>query len=423
VTSEPRPRIRTKRRLTSLPPAFRGLWRYAKRAHVLLTATLAPARQALSRLLGGQLPRRTARTVEEIVTRGEGTMTVARAEQALTRAVPTGVPAEHRVFAAESEELVPRLAVAELPGGRVLGPYRAVITAGGTLVGELSPYFGTRSPAQNPVFLERRPGPATVIEGRVGVLTARGDVSYYHYLTDVLPRLEILERLDPSPERLYLPASLPFQRQLLELLQIPSERIIDADRVRHLKAGVLVVPGLPDADLKTPPWVVSWLRERLLSREPPAPRGRRLYLSRGRRRGSRIVRNEPEVVDALATLGFEVLDPGAMPVAEQIATFAAADLVVGPHGAALANLAFVSPGAGVVELFAPDYVQGCYWKICACLPGVTYRYLVGVGKPPRRGRMDGVDSDITIDVADLLGLLEGLLSDDQVVGREVVPRP
>lgn len=417
------PRIRTRRRLTSLPPAFRGLWRFAKRAHVIATAALAPGRQALSRWTGGQLPGSAARTVDEVVARGEGRMTVARGEERLVRAVPTGVPPEHPAFVADADELVPRLAVAELPRGRVLGPYRAVITTSGTLVGELSPYFGTRTPNENPVFIDMRPPAPTFATDRIGVLAARGDVSYYHYLTDVLPRLAILEGIDAPVQRLYVPASLPFQRQLLELLGIPAERVIDADRVRHLQAETLVVPGLPDADLKTPPWVVSFLRERLL--EPAFERvpGTRLYLTRGSRRGNRIVTNEAEVVRALAPLGFTVIDPGALPVAEQIATFAGAEWIVAPHGAALTNLAFATPGAAVVELFAPDYVQGCYWKISECVPGLSYRYLVGAGRPRPHNRMDGVDSDITVDVGALHALLEGLPRDDQVVRGEAVPGP
>lgn len=334
-------------------------------------------------------------------------MAIVRPEQRLERAVPAGVPEAHPTFAAEAEEVVPRVVVAELPGGRVTGPYRAVITAGGTLVGELSPYFGTERPNHNPVFVDvRMPAPLPV-PGSVGVLAARGDVSYYHFLTDVLPRLAILEEYGATPEHLYLPASLGFQRELIELLGISTDRVIDADRVRHLKAELLVVPGLPDRDLKTPPWIVDFLRSRLRPTSLQRVPGRRLYVTRGARRGNRVVTNEGEVRDALGDLGFTVIDPGAMPVIEQIGAFAEADSIVAPHGAALTNLAFASSGASVVELFAPDYVQGCYWKLSACVPGLRYSYLVGRGRAPRNGRMAGVDSDITVNVDQLLRLLGG----------------
>jgi len=386
---------------------MRPVWPYAKRVYTVAVGAVAPLTRALSRVRDGQLPHRTARSVEEVLTRGEGEMTVARDEQRLMRSLPLGIPADHPTLAAQTDEIVPRVALAELPGGRVLGPYRAVITARGTLVGELSPYFGTSRPDEHPVFLDLLAPAPTFVAGRVGVLAARGDASYYHYLIDVLPRLGLLED-HPAVQRLYLPTSLPFQRQLIELLAIPSACIIDSDRVRHLQAEMLVVPGLPDVDLKTPPWVVRFLRDRLLPVAAGRVPGARIYVTRGDRPGSRIVINEPEVVAALGELGFRVVDPGRMTVAEQITTFAAADWIVAPHGAALANLAFASAGASVVELFAPDYVQGCYWKLTECVPGLSYRFLVSAGRGPRTGRMEGVDSDISVDVDALLGLLAAL---------------
>jgi capsular polysaccharide biosynthesis protein len=257
----------------------------------------------------------------------------------------------------------------------------------------------------------RAPKP-TYAEGRVGALVARGDAAYYHFLTDVLPRLSLLEELEVPPERLYMPASLPFQQQLIEMLGIPADGIIDSDRVRHLQAELLVVPGLPDAHLRTPPWIVRFLRERLLPWPQSTPT-RRIYLSRGHRPGNRIVANEQAVLETLTERGFELIDPGAMPVAEQIRMFATARTIVAPHGGALTNLAFASPGASVVELFAPDYVQGCYWKLSTCVPGLTYRYLVGDGKPDRGGRMLGVDSDMRIDVSALASLVDSLLLDSE----------
>ncbi len=74
------------------------------------------------------------------------------------------------------------------------------------------------------------PGRRRSFRAGVGVLAARGDASYYHFLTDVLPRLALLEERT-AVQRLYLPASLPFQRQLIELLGIAPERVIDSDQV------------------------------------------------------------------------------------------------------------------------------------------------------------------------------------------------
>ena len=42
-----------------------------------------------------------------------------------------------------------------------------------------------------------------------------------------------------------------------------------------------------------------------------------------------------------------------MSVRDQIDHFAAADAIVGLHGAGLTNLVFAKPGARVLEIFAP----------------------------------------------------------------------
>ena len=76
---------------------------------------------------------------------------------------------------------------------------------------------------------------------KLGVLAARGDVSYYHFLIDVLPRLAILEEPEHAADLLYMPASLPFQKQLIDLLAIPPERQLvnvgGRKPVRHVLIG------------------------------------------------------------------------------------------------------------------------------------------------------------------------------------------
>jgi hypothetical protein len=341
--------------------------------------------------------------VDESIADAGGRMWVARPEERVRRAVPNGEPPRHPKFVADADLVVPRVAVAELQEGRVLGPHRAVIAGDGTMIEEFSTYWGTTSWREHPIFLHPFPPPPLEVDGRLCVLASRGDHSYYHFLLDVLPRLGVLGAVEgPEPSRWYVPLQRGFQRQILELAGLlPEMEIVDSDLEPHVRAERLLVPGLPDTELRTPPWTVSYIREQLRPAALERVPGRRIYVTRGSKRHNRIVRNEGQVVELLAGRGFTVVDPGTMPVAEQIRTFAEAEWIVAPHGAALANLVFASPGASVIELFAPDYVQGCYWMLADCVRGLGYRYLVGAGRPPRRGKMTGVMSDITIDLAAL----------------------
>src|SRR4029077_6584053 len=101
--------------------------------------------------------------------------------------------------------------VATVRNGRVLDHYAAVITEDDTLLFDLSPYYGARRPAQHPVFLRGRLPEVSVVPGSVGVLTTRGSENAYHSLTDVLPRLELLRRGGPEPERFLVNRTTRFQ--------------------------------------------------------------------------------------------------------------------------------------------------------------------------------------------------------------------
>ena len=123
-----------------------------------------------------------------------------------------------------------------------------------------------------------------------------------------------------------------------------------------------------------------------------------------------------EVVGGLAARmleqqGFTRIDPGAHTVQEQIDLFAAADLVVAPHGAALSNLVFSKPGVRILELFAAGYVNHCYWTIACTIPGATYHYLVADGSHSEGRPMTGVLTDIRIPPVRVLEALDRLRDD------------
>jgi len=369
---------------------------------------------ALSRRRGGVLPTTVAPTIEAATRGGDLTVHVLAPAEDVRREPPAGDPPAHPTFAAQTTAHFAPQRVLELPGGRVLGPHRAVITRDGALLHEVVRYFGAARPLEHPIFLHPFAPPAIDQPGTVGLLASRGDGNYYHFLHDVVPRLALLDRCPEAgkPDVWYVPRRTRFQRELLELLDLPENRLVDAGAVPHLRAERLLVPTLPDLDLNHPAWATQYLRDRLLPAGARPIAGRRIYVTRGAAPHTRILLDEAEVLASLDRFGFERIDPGAMSVVEQIRAFAEAELILAPHGAALANLAFAGAGATVVELFAPDFVQGCYWKLATTVPGLRYRYLVGEGRAGRFREGLGVSSDIRIDVRSL----------NSVIGRVVRSR-
>lgn len=397
--------------MVRLGPRLRPLFPYLKPAYSVGTRALAPASIALGRVAGGRVPRGVAATAEDAVS-GGGRMWIVRQPEVITRPAPIGSPERVPVLDQARSDLVARVPLLELPGGRVMEPHAAVVTADGRLVHELCSYFGTSSPREHPVFLHPFGPKVRRVDGAVGVLSSRGDGNYYHFLHDCLPRLFVLEQCPEveAPDRWLTPVATGFQRQLLDLLGVPEHERIDRATVPHLQAERLVVPGLPSMRVQNPPWVSRELRARLCPDATRVP-GRHIYLTRGSSRNNRAVLNEDAVITRLEARGFTCLDPGAMTVADQIRWFSEADLIVAPHGAALANLSFTSPGATVLELFGA-YVDGCYWRMASGIDGLTYRYLADQQVAAAGNSWSFLVQDIEVDLDRLARSVDGLLAKD-----------
>ncbi len=67
----------------------------------------------------------------------------------------------------------------------------------------------------------------------------------------------------------------------------------------------------------------------------PETRGRRLYISRmlhgsQSKYVTRVMSNEAEFADALAKLGFEIIEPQTLSIDQQISLFSSAEIIVAP---------------------------------------------------------------------------------------------
>jgi hypothetical protein len=361
---------------------------------------VAPVTVRASQLRGGYLPSGCVESMEEAAATTGGRCLSVRPPEMLTRTVPKGIPDRSADYAPWLSEHVRRVAVAELPHGRVLSPHNAVITGSDDLLVEVSLYFGTSRAREHPIFLHPFPGMPIEVGGRLGLLAMQGDTNYYHFMVDVLPRLGVLEQCPAvaPPDLWYAPKSTPVQRELLEMMGIDLESVIDSFETRHVVAETLVVPSPAAMTIVNPPWVVEFLRRKLLPPQAKRIEGRGIYVTRGVGMNNRRVDNEPELMDYLGRRGFDMVDPGKLSALEQIETFAQASMIVGAHSAGLVNLTFAAPGAAVVELFPAGGVNTCYWKLAQSVPGLEYRYILGTGDPARVSLSELLVSDIQADI-------------------------
>ncbi|WP_431857501.1 glycosyltransferase 61 family protein [Azospirillum sp.] len=236
-----------------------------------------------------------------------------------------------------------------------------------------------------------------------------GGPNWSHGVLDWSSKLAVLERF---PELAGLPVlvapTLPGSiRDLFELLGVPRARMRPLPAGEPLRARRLWVPSLTHSYQFTSPTHTGFLRRRLapLIAEGMARPRRRIFLSR-RQAGYRALVNEAEVLAALAPLGVEPVVPEDFPMAEQIALFASAELIVGPIGGGSAAIAFAPPGAAYVELVHRRIALPQYGILTALL-GQRYRQIVG----PMRGNRgpSEFDYDFAVDPAAVAAAARGLL--------------
>ncbi|TGE14048.1 glycosyltransferase family 61 protein [Hymenobacter elongatus] len=312
-------------------------------------------------------------------------------------------------------EHAPAAFVLTLEHGRLLADNNqsvAIISADNKLVGDVSfQYDGRRSdlarPEDNNVFQLRWFSAPVRVRGTVCSLLSGGGAAvgnYYHWLIDSLPRLHLLKEAglwDSVDYFLIYDRNRRFVVDSLLAMGIRPEQLLDLSTHRHLVADRLVVTSpVRGSGTHTPEWACSFLRRALLPAAAPETFSPYVYLSRSDA-PARHVLNEAAVEEMLRPYGFQTHVPGQYTLAQQIALFAGARLVVAPTGAALANLVFVPPGTPVIELFPKHFTVVEYPELCHRL-GLPHQFLVAdAARGELHSRREGWREDLTIDLVAL----------------------
>jgi len=215
-----------------------------------------------------------------------------------------------------------------------------------------------------------------------------------------LPRLfALVDTFGERIDRYLVGPARPFVVESLDHLQIdPARRQPVKARSPAFDCEVLLTAAIPEVYSPPPRWAVARVR----SLFPTAEGGgaRRIYVARGSTPRRRVV-NEDEVRELLVRRGFVTVSMDGKSVAEQAEIFAAAEVVVSVHGAALTNLVFARPHTRVVELLPANDPKPLFWHLARTM---DLDYDLVVGTEPALRRQHDVwmnDADTVVDLAEL----------------------
>lgn len=259
--------------------------------------------------------------------------------------------------------------LAFIPEGRIWGSSGAILSPEGKLIFDLSQEYDSEvnrmlEAEEHPVFQNWNDPKLQHLEGTVAVLTFCGSHNYFHWMYDVIPRLAMLLASGASYSCIIMNPNPygPFVEQTWAMLGISESFVIRTKPETYYQADRLIVPSLM-MNSHYPPWATDTLRKFLLPhRDTTLISPERIYISRGKTITRRVV-NEEDVIHCLNEFNVVPIYLEDWTVAEQIQIFASAEVIVGPHGAGLANLAFCQPGTRVIEIFHAQHIVPTYWMI------------------------------------------------------------
>lgn len=265
-----------------------------------------------------------------------------------------------------------------------------------------------------------------ILDKSKGIIAESSPWSIEHLIANKLPSKAFPKRLIPKyseEENVLKLASLGYYHFLIEELPsllhllgfFPERKVLIADKSPKYLFDIISELGLPHAVVKS---LVNVPSVTYLSYQPstgwPHPRdiailretfehlfigknsaGNKLYISRNK--SSRSPKFETELERVLTEKGWQIVFAEDLDFREQVALFSSASIVMGIHGAGLANAVWMSPATTLIEL-KPEDRPPCYEKMAQVL-NLRYSNL------PLKSHIEAQQGQIPFEIWKLLDVL------------------
>jgi len=259
----------------------------------------------------------------------------------------------------------------------------SVLTSDSQLLADLSPeVWGVE---HHPIFSRFRLPTARKLTGRTAIaVTPEAPGNYYHWLIDLLPRVGLLGLTKggfESFERLLINGRrTPYELESLAAAGTPLEKIWYVDARDRFQLEEAIISSMDQFSRTVAPWKIEMLRALGNSLPNAHSVTGRVYVSRRGAAVRRVV-NEGELEKLLRVANFTLVELETKSWKEQVGAFANAEVILAPHGAALANIAFCKPGTLVAEISTRAGYKDFYLQLAAAAR-LRYRFIEAQPRTP-----------------------------------------
>jgi len=210
--------------------------------------------------------------------------------------------------------------------------------------------------------------------------------NYGHFLLDGIGRLAIAVQHDRAlvekvDNVVVSGTEKAWKVRLLSQFGVDKRKIRWLDGNNGFSCDVLWATSFPGAKRTYPNWLPSYFRGTTVGRnldQATVPKNSRLFFIR--KGTSRKLLNETELLAIASEFGFQAYDP--LSSVNSIADFRQAEAVIAPHGAGMADIAFMEKKTKVLELMPSDH-RHCYFFTLAAAAELDYTVIIGKSRSER----------------------------------------
>jgi capsular polysaccharide biosynthesis protein len=242
---------------------------------------------------------------------------------------------------------------------------------------------------RNEVLLNGTPKFKKKINGRMVVLTqgASGHFNYAHWLFDIIPKIILISqhyKIDKK-DFFYFSRLNKFQKETLKLMNIniDTKKFIDSNKFRHVEAEKLLAVTHPNYFNKTfffshsnlPVWIILSLKKIFQKKILKKSNYKKIFIDRTDSNQNHCkLTNNKEVITFLRKKNFKILKLSNLKFIDQVSIFSNCKMIIAPHGAGLANIAFCSFNTKVVEII-PKYIKNYEYKRVSKINKLNHQFI------------------------------------------------
>ena len=187
------------------------------------------------------------------------------------------------------------------------------------------------------------------------VLASSAPQGFFHWLIEFVPNVALLRDAGREAKLLVPELQFSWQRETLAFAGVRPDQIVEMRQHVHIAGELTFADRLMPNECHISPSIVPFFKALRRKARGPWPRRlfgarrRKLFISRAKAENRRLV-NETALLERLEPLGFERIEAKSYSYADQARLFASASIIIGPHGAGLANMVFSPRDTIVIEL-------------------------------------------------------------------------